>query len=237
MSLLSICRAVAAEVGWPVPSQISGSLEATAVQLMALANAELRHLSEFHDWPHLESDYTFSLTPPNTVYAWPSDFRKQAFGSVFDEQQYFRLRGSMNVENWMARKYGLLGKLARMTFRTKYVNGVASLEFNPTPTENRNVVALYYSTNYAMSGATPIPVYAQDTDVSRIPERLVELGLKWRFRRAKGLDFSAELSEYNAVVNQQFVARQAPQDIPVGGSRYWDDGITPGYVPDTGFGP
>lgn len=238
MSLLSICQAVTAETGWPVPSAIAANSEGTAVQLKALANAELEHLSEQHDWPHTEVEYTFNTVIGTTVYELPENYRKMVFGSLYNAAQYYQLRGSMNPEEWMRRKYGLLGSISRQTCRViVQTNGRYALEVTPTPSSAEQVVFFYQGNQYAKTEAgVRQSKYEGDTDTSLIPERLVQLGLKWRFRRAKGLDFSAELAEYNSVVSQQFVARQMPQDIPVGGRRYGYDELGSGYVPDNGYG-
>lgn len=239
MTLLSICRSVAGETGWPVMDAVASNSELTAVQLFAIANTELNSLSEMFDWPHLEVDYIIPTVKGTAVYSLPGDFRKIAFGSLFNANQYYRIRGSMSTEEWQVRKHGLLGNLSRTTFRIAYPAGLPVIELTPTPVTAENAVLLYYSTKHARdSTSVAVPQYTVDSDVSRIPERLVQLGIKWRFRRAKGLDFSAELAEYNATVNQQYTARKAPQDIPIGGRRYSSDldGVTSGYVPDNGFG-
>lgn len=243
MSLLRICRAVFAETGWPVLGSIASNSNATAQQAFALANSELAALSELYDWPHLEEEFNFTTIPGQAWYAFPADFRKVSVGSVFDKSEYYQIKGSLSITHWFAQKYALLGNLSRMKFRVKYVNGVAGFEVTPTPESANDMVALYYGTNYALTGdIPPVPkeYYELDTDVSRIPERLIMLGLRWRFRRAKGLDFSAELAEYNLTVGQQFGARIASADIKVGGRMYesWADcdGLTNGYIPENGFG-
>lgn len=239
MTLLSVCRNVLAETGWPVLSTIASNTEITAQQIFAIANAELKSLSERYDWPHLETDYSFDTVVDQSVYAWPNDFRKVSVASLFDAAQYYNVKGSVPIDDWNARKHGLLGNLSRQVYRVNYAGGTPAIELTPTPADVRSVVALYYSTNYA-SDVSDVsvnqPEYTLDTDVSRVPERLVELGVKWRFRRAKGLDFSVELAEYNETVSQQFAARVAAGDITVGGTRNDYSGLTGGYVPSNGFG-
>jgi hypothetical protein len=236
MTLIAMCERVLAEVGWPVPSAIATNTDATAKQILAIANTELRMLSQGYEWPHLEVDYQFNTVAAQAQYPWPDDFRKLSFGSVFDASQYYGVRGSMNIERWQKYKNGLLGSLSHQKFRQTYVAGVPTMELTPTPTDVRSMVALYVTKEYARdAGGTSKEMYTADTDVSKVPEELVELGVKWRFRRAKGLDFSVELAEYNSQVKQQYAGYKALGDIPVGGGSY-DDGLTSGYVPDNGFG-
>ncbi len=237
MSLLSICRDVLAETGWPVLNTIASNSDPTAVQIFSLANKELEALSEAYDWPHLETDYSFNTVDGTSIYAWPSDFRKSVSGSLYDASEYYSLRGSLPADEWHLRKYGLLGSIGRQSFRVKYVGGVPGIEIAPEPNEARELVALYQTTNYASTDALVIKEkYELDTDLSLIPERLVKMGLNWRFRRAKGLDFSAEIAEWRSTVQQQFSARIDAPDIMIGSRHTGDNGITGGYVPDNGFG-
>jgi hypothetical protein len=70
--------------------------------------------------------------------------------------------------------------------------------------------------------------------VPMVPEEILELGLRWRLRRAKGLDYSAELVEYNSSVKSEYAARKGLGDILIGGISVPD--VTSGTIPENGFG-
>lgn len=233
MSLLTICQNVCAVVGWPRPNAIAANTDATAQQIFALANLELQRLSERFCWPHLEVEYPFATAAGQSTYYFPADFRVLAENAIFDASEYYAVKGSQGLPYWQLLKYGKLGSLARTRFRVVYPDGV---EITPAPVNVRNFIAVYYSKNYAANsagGATPR--YVADSDVSRIPEQYIELGLMWRFRRAKGLDFSAELAEYNETIPAQYASIISLGEIPVGGRRELS-GLTDGYVRENGFG-
>jgi len=236
MSLLSICKNVLAETGWPVLSTIASNSDATAQQIFAIANGELRALSEMFSWPQLEVEYSFPTVAGQAVYLWPPDFRVLAPQSVFDKNQYYELKGSTGMQFWELLKYGKLSSLGRARFRVTYPLGVPGIEMTPAPTGSTGMVAVYYSKDFARdANGASVPLYTNDGDVAKVPERYVELGVKWRFRRAKGLDYSAELAEYNNTIQTQFAKYTAQGEITIGGRRQLD-GITSGYVRDTGFG-
>ncbi len=239
MSLLTICQSVMSETGWPEPQAIAASTEATARQIFRIANTELRALSQMFEWPHLETEYDFATVPAQAIYFWPDDFRVAAQQSVYNKAEYYGLKGSIGIQQWHMLKYGNLSSLNTTRFRTVYPLGVPGIELTPVPVEAEDLVGVYYSKEYAKSsGGVSQPAYTVDTDVSKVPEEYVELGIKWRFRRAKGLDFSAELAEYNATVKDQFSRVLNGAEIKVGGPRwpYDEAGLTPGYVRDQGFG-
>lgn len=239
MSLLTICKSVLAEVGWPVVSSIVSNQDATAQQIFAIANAELEAISELFDWPHLEVEYPFVTVPGQAVVLWPSDFRNLSHSSVFNKDEYYEIKGSTSMQYWELLKYGKLSSLNRARYRTTYPLGVPGIEITPAPTDAENLVSVYYSGAYARDqDGNSIPRFMTDTDVSKVPERYVKLGVKWRFRRAKGLDFSAELAEYNSTVQTQFSKYVGAAEINVGGRRLWpyDGYCAPGYVREDRFG-
>lgn len=237
MSLLSICQNVLAETGWPKLNSVASNTDATAQQIFTLANTELQAISELLSWPHLEVEYPFSTAAAQSVYLWPSDFRVLAPNSIFNASEYYGLKGSTGLQFWELLKYGNLASLSHTRFRVTYPLGLPGIEITPTPDGVQDLIAVYYSKDYVRNGVVTKQRYDNDADVSKVPERYIELGVKWRFRRAKGLDFSAELAEYNSTVLSQFTKYLAPGDITVGGRRpneYY--GLTPGYVPYNGFG-
>lgn len=236
MTLLTMVQEVLGETGWPVPSSVAQNTEGTAVQVLAIANAELRALSRQFNWAHLRTEYTFNTVIGQAAYAWPNDFRTLAWETVFDTQEYYRIKGSTPLQQWQRWQYGLEGQLSHLRFLMRYVDGTPQIVLSPTPVSVKSLTAFYFSKNFALDdGGTPKEIFTADNDTSRVPEQLVQLGLRWRFRRAKGLDFSAELAEYNSTVATQFAKFHAVGDIPVGAKRY-DDELTDGYVPDNGFG-
>lgn len=238
MSLSEICKSVLQETGWPTYPSIASNSDGTAQQIFAIANTELKQLSQEKRWPHLEVEYEFLTVPGQAEYPWPEDFDSVSFGGVFEASQYYQVRGGMNFEDWARLRYGKLSSISTMRFRQVYREGVPTMVLSPTPTSVQTLVALYFSKDFArdVDGVSKRK-FDQDSDTAKVPEDLVELGVKWRFRRAKGLDFSAELAEYSASINQRFVKYSAPADIIIGGNEGYDYmGITQGYVPDTGFG-
>lgn len=235
MSLLTICQSVLAETGWPVLSSIASNSDGTAKQIFAIANTELRALSEMFNWPQLEVEYNFPTVPGQGIYLWPADFRVLAPQSVFNKNEYYELKGSTGLQFWELLKYGQLGMLDRVRFRVVYPLGVPGIEMTPAPTGVQGLVAVYYSDEYARNNnGASMGLYSTDQDVAKIPERYVEMGIKWRFRRAKGLDYSAELAEYNNTIQTQFAKYTSQGEITIGGRRRSD--LAPGYVREQGFG-
>lgn len=236
MSLLSICQNVLDIVGWESITSIASSTEGTARQIRALANQELNSVCKRFDWRHLVVPYEFTTVVDQAEYKLPSGYEKLMQDSVYNKDEYYRLRSGMTDYQWNAWKFGLLGSLSHQRFQVSLVSGTPTLVLAPTPASAENLI-LWYKTNEYVLDDTGVAKesYELDTDVARIPEDVVQAGLLWRFRRAKGLDFSAELAEYNEVCRTRFAQTRAEGDLPIPNGIVQPE-LTDGFVPDSGFG-
>lgn len=236
MPLLDICQSVCDEVGLPRPSAIAASSEQLARQMYSLANAELQALSKNKEWPLLQKQYSFNTVGGTSQYALPADYRKLIGNTVYNMSAYYQLRGSITADEWERTKGLNLGSLSRAKIRI--YGSPLMLNMVPTPTGVETVVFEYITKYFAVTevGAT-ILKYSNDTDTSVVNEELVRMGLKWRIKHAKGLEFGTDLQEYIEAVDADYAAALAAPDISVGRRTLRDaPELTEGYVRDNGFG-
>lgn len=237
MSLLSICENVLTSTGWDSYTTISSNTDKTARQIFALCNIELRNLARRFSWPQLIRENPFDTVAGQSAYNTPEDFEKLIQDSAYNIDEYYSLRSSMTDRQWNDWRYGLLGQLSHQRYKLRYSNGVPYIQIAPTPDSAERLIYVYKSKYYVKSadGSELKEKFALDDDVSIVPEDVVEAGVCWRFRRMKGLDFSAELSEYNEMTRTRFAQSRGEGDIPIPNGNYMPE-ITEGYVPSNGFG-
>jgi hypothetical protein len=235
MALLDLVQRVCDEVGLPRPVAVAGSTDQLARQLYSLANAELEELSKRFDWPVLVREYNFPTVATQAAYTLPADYRKFLADTIYDKDRYYKMRGSLSAGDWQRTKAMNLGSLSCANVRI--YGRPLKLNILPTPASVENVVFEYMTKNFVVDGSGNEQLrFSNDNDVSLIDEGLVRMGLKWRIKHAKGLEFSADLAEYEAVVAREFAAAMAQPHIPVGFSRHADEPITSGTIPSSGFG-
>jgi hypothetical protein len=233
--LLEVVQDVCDEVGLPRPSAVATSTEQLARQMFSLANAELAELSKRFNWPVLTREYTFPTVAATAQYALPADYRKFLQETIFESTRYYQMRGSLSAGEWQRTKALNLGTLS--TARVRIYGNPLKLNILPTPVSVENVVFEYMTKNFAVhADNTETLRYSADNDVALIDEALIRMGLKWRIKHAKGLEFSVDLAEYEAVVAREFAAALAQPALGVGFSRANDGPLTQGYTPENGFG-
>ncbi len=80
-------------------------------------------------------------------------------------------------------------------------------------------------------------MWAADSDVPLLDDFLFALGIKWRFLRAKGLDYQQEALTYEAAVERALSRSGMARDLPMNaGAGRATRLIDLGNAPDHGFG-
>lgn len=234
MSLLTVCQDVADVIGLTRPAQIITGTDQLSRQMLGFAKETLEELG-LMDWPILEVPYAFVTVPDTAQYALPSDFGREVGDTVYASDRYQQLRGSLTAGDW-ARQRNNLPMIGR--FRYRIFGNPLMLNISPTPTTAENMVLEYQTTNRVVQTDTTLKsTFQSDDDVALVPEMLMKKGLKWRLRRAKGLDYSEEFDDYEIARNGMLGNALSMGSMPVA-YRSPFDGAELGvpWVPQTGFG-
>lgn len=243
MTLLSIVECASDIIGVPRPSAVITSTDQTVRTMLALLNREGQNLAKLRNtwgggWTILEKEHTFTVTDADEDYAFPSDFGELIFDTAWNRTTFFELRGSLSPQEWQISRSGLVASPAlRLRYRIKRASG-STREFflDPIPTATGDTVVYEYLSNAWVSNAagdTFSTKFAADTDVGLLDENLLEMGLIWRFKAAKGLAFAADLAEYEIERDKLIGNDPGATKLFVARRRFR---LPPGNTPETGFG-
>jgi len=234
MTLLSIAQRVADEVGLPRPAALAGSTDQLARQMFALANATLEQLGKMN-WPELDSTYSFPTVVEQVAYAVPADYDRFVTDTAFIATQYYQARGSLSANEWARRRNGMSSLTGWARYRV--FGYPAKIQFVPAPQVVQTVVIEYVSKNLSVGDdGTAKLLFVTDTDTSIVSEELVRMGLKWRIKHAKGLDYSEDFNAYERRTAEVFAQRLNLGSMPVAHRYGGDEGLASPYIPDTGYG-
>lgn len=245
MSLLIICQDAAEEIGGiDSPSQIIGNTEPTAVALLAAARREGRILRKAKPggWVRLQREHEFTTVASQAEYALPADYHAIIDQSIWDRQNYWQMRGPTGPVEWQEIKSGLIASAAlRRRFRLK--RAASSSDFtkkfvvDPTPTTaGETLVFEYISTHWLTNAAgdTGYDRWQADTDEPLLDSDLITMGVIWRFNKARGFSFAADLAEYEIERDREIARDGGAPVLHIGRRRRR---FPLGNVPETGFGP
>lgn len=166
-------------------------------------------------------------------YVLPSDFGYFMTQTFWDRNFRWQLLGPLDAQEWQVLKSGISPTGPRRRFRVmdNYFN------IDPVPAEVDQEVFEYYSAGWCQSsGGTVQTLWAADTDNYILDDDTMILGLKWRYLRAKGLDYQEERKTYDdrlsTVAGRDGGNRNLPMNATASGVRFLNET----NVPDTGYG-
>ena len=226
MSLLTIVQDVAVELGIPSPDTVISSLDEQVIQLRGLANAEGRDLCSRFNWQALIVEKTFLTTAAElqgTIAALVSagDFKHIINDTIWDRTQSRQIFGSIPLQTWQrVQASNVSGPHEEYQIRG------GSLFILPAPAASSTMAFFYKSKHWCQSsGGAGQAAWAADDDTGVLDENLMGLGLKWRFLRAKGLDYSQEFDTYERHVQVAMATDTGKRKLHLGAPIDFGPGI------------
>lgn len=194
MSYLTTVQDAMVLCGFESPSLVYASTDPTVGIFKSLSVVEGDALSRRFDWRSLKVLGSLTGDGTSTDFALPADFDRFVTGWPLwiDEEPVLPLQ-MVNDDEMLRYKVA----------QTDPVNPIwrlfgDNIEFYPAP-DNGEVIKLEYRSRYWIVDetlATRKPRWTADTDVSLLPERLITLGLVWRFKASKGFDYGEDYRTY-----------------------------------------
>lgn len=216
MSCLTLIQNACARLGFIKPGAVMTSQDLQIQQLLALANEEGQSLAEATNWQALRAEGTFttvaaenqgslSTIAPGCKFIvndtiWNRSLRMPVFGPL--SPQIWQQNAAMFYQGpW--NQYRIMDD---------------SIHFIPTPPAGQQCAFEYVSKNWTSTGNDS---FTADTDLSLLDEQVMTLGLIWRFKQAKGLDFSSDLTKYQRQLSN-LLSRETTKPVLDMGGDVWD---------------
>jgi len=216
MSLLSIISNACDRLSLTRPTVVATSTDQLIRQLFGLANAEGPALAKRGDWQALTAEWTFITVAQaqQTNTPIPPDLRKFIPGSFFNRTTVRQLVGPVTPQQWelfQARPAAAYVYLAFLERQGEFL-------ITPVPPAGETIAYQYISTNWAMSSAGQGKTsFTSDDDTSFLDEELITLGIQWRFKQAKGLDYGEDLTNYERAVSSALGEDGGASILNIGG--------------------
>jgi hypothetical protein len=182
-----------------------GSAEETWLQMVEWAQETIDDLALRHDWRALHSTYAITGDGTTTDFALPSDFSRLSKMPALSRDgstSSFWAVGPLTAPEWISAT-----SLQVISTRPAYQIEGGYVKFHSAPADDEAYTLSYQSSKpiYQVGSGTPgnIAEWTYDTDTARISERLIRLGLVWRWKAAKGLDYAEALSSFERMLETE----------------------------------
>lgn len=167
------------------------------------------------------------------AYSLPSDFEYFVEKTFWDNRYKWALIGPITAQEKQVLRYGVVASGPRNKF---YVR-VNKMWLDPVPSEEFLIAYDYFSNAPVVaSGGGYSKTWTTDDDTYLLDEDCFIQGLKWRFLRAKGLDYSEEYTSYLDDVQRTISRDGGSRDLQLGGNGYNVWFLNGLNVPDSGYG-
>jgi hypothetical protein len=188
MSVLTIIQNVAASANIPVPSAVVSSTDASTMQLLRLFYKEGQALRRSIDWVLLLETETF-VASASIDQGIPTDFfRMTKTPEIWNDSTNLPLIGPVSARDWTA-----LNAVTVSTLSQYWRFQSNNLQIYP-PRNGDTIRFDYIKANWIDNGLQEDA--DEDDDNVLFPEELMELGILWRWKQAKGLDYAEEMRDY-----------------------------------------
>lgn len=195
LSVLQIIQTVCKRIGIQAPTQAFTSQDQQVIQLLSIMEEEGQEQATRYPWESLQTETTFvtlatqvqgslSTIAPGFDYIvndtiWNRDLRRPVYGPK--SQQDWQQAKAMQI-NGPFNSFRIIGDV---------------INFYPVPVAGQTCAFEYISRdwlNTSVGGTSPI--VTNDADTPRISDEIVTLGTIWRWKAAKGLDYSEDYNKY-----------------------------------------
>lgn len=216
MTVLSACQAAMVRLVGRKPQTVFSSTQQMEIEIADLATDVATDIAGSHDWRALTTIHTITGDGSTTNFALPPDYDRMVLAQrITDANNWlWGYTAAQSLEEWM------LITSSGFTAVTPgwWIILDGQLQFSPAPPASDPARFAYVSKNFglAATGGTPISAFTADGDTFRIEDRLLTLGIIWRWKAQKGLEYAEDLANYEKAFSEKAARDSGSQAIRKG---------------------
>ena len=219
MSVLSAAQSAGIRLLGVKPATLFTASDAFAMELAELANEVATDIGQVHDWRKLQLLATIPGDAVAIAFSLPSDYDRMPkkaevhslnwktanFRRVRDQDEWIYLQA--NLISGMPGNWIILGGKMQI-FPPMPIGETARFYY-----ASKNIVAV----DAASAGSKT--TFTTDFDVFVLNERLLTLGLIWRWRSQKRMEYAEDMKNYELALEQEIAKDKGSNILTVGTQR------------------
>lgn len=230
MSLLTLVRAACDRIGLARPSTVISATDQTTRTLMAFATEEGENLAAVHPWQQLRKEGSFTtVAAALQTSSIPDDWLRFVNETWWNRSTKRPLYGPLTPQAWQE-----VNAWTSSPVVDSFMVRAGSIYISPTPTAGQSVYYEYVSKKWVVSSASYYETFQADADTTLVPEKLITLGVVWRFKQSKGLAWEGDYGKYETQLKQAMMDDQPSAIFNMSGYRERRPGVV---VPEGSWTP
>lgn len=198
-TLLEVVTDMCGRQNLNVPTTVYGTTDPQIRQIMRLLEEEGNDLSTRGGWQEITFEASFTTVATESQGAITSlatnGFRYIKNDTIWSRTDRLPFSGPMDGKDWQAMKaLQINGPMYQHRIRGDV------LLVNPIPSAGKSVYFEYVSKNWILNGSTYKRRFTADADTILLPDDLCLQGLRWRWKKEKGLDYAEDFRTYEIQV-------------------------------------
>lgn len=201
MTMLTVVQDFCGRTNIPVPATVYGTTDTQVRQVMKLLEEEGVDLAKRTAWESLTFEASHTTTAAEDQGAMTTiasnGFNYIKNQTIWDRSRRLPVCGPLDAKQWqMLKALFVNGPYYRFRIRG------GKLLVNPTPPASESWYFEYVSKNWilAADGTTYKARFTADTDTMLLEEDLLLQGLRWRWKKEKGLEYAEDFNTYEMQV-------------------------------------
>lgn len=232
-SLLQLIQRFCIRTGLTPPPAVVTNTDLTITQLMGLLEEECQDLARRAMWQGLVDEATFTSVAAEdqgeVAAIAGNGFQNILPKTFWDRAQRLPIIGGADSQEWQWRKaMAITGPLYTYRIRGDH------LLVSPALAAGHLMAFEYKSGNWCSHGSMPQNFFSGDADTVVLPEELVLLGLRWRWKKEKKFAYAEDFNTYENQVADATARDRGARDL------HMDEGLSdfrPGVVVPAGSWP
>lgn len=202
MSVLSVARDVALVIGLDQPDTLMSSTDREYQELARVARDTAYLIGTQFDWQRLQAIQTYTGDGVAEAFDLPSDYNRMAEGAqMWSSRWIWAFNHIANPDEW----------LEMLVVPYTFINGNwiiygGQFHYLPLMQSTETVKFWYVSKNLATaSNGTAKETFTADDDTFLLPEKLLELGMIYQWKKNKGLPFDDAKADFDNEFSKQML--------------------------------
>lgn len=199
MTVLSVAKDVALKIGLDVPTMLFGATDREFIELAAILGDAADVITEAFDWQVLRRVKTFTGDAVAESFTLPADYdRMLKKARIWSSRYRWAMTQIVSSDEWLEMEVYPYTNISGSW--TIFGN---AFHIRPVMATGETAKFFYITNEIVRAADTSLhTAFSADTDAFVLSEKLLKLCAIYLWKQSKGLDFAAELADYEQLAAQ-----------------------------------
>lgn len=214
MTVLSSCQSAALRLLGRKPTTIFSSSNTFEMELADLATETAVAIAKEHEWQKLKTLATLTGDDTTTAFNLPTNYDRMVkdgnlHSNLYQTAHFARVD---SLDDWV-----LIGDQLATPSPGNWIIIGGQMNILPAMVTGETARFYYIKNEITTTGGAS---FTSDADVFILPERLLTLGLIWKWRAQKRMEYAEDLKNYEIALEQEIARDRGARILNVGTVRY-----------------